>query len=488
MTAARPPIVWIAGVLAIPVLAVIGFIAGAEPKFGIVAALAMVYALVVFTNLSAALTILVVIVFAESTPLAGPALSATKIAGLLLALGWLTRVATREDQRRAIIFNAHPALSYLLVLFVGWVFISIIWAQDVAIAVDQATVFLLVAILYVIVYTAVRTRRDAMHVIGAFVLGTAFTAVYGLIVRPDPNEQAAERLASTINDPNFLAAILVAGIVLAGAGFFAARGHRLLQSAALASVLLCLVAFVLTGSRGGIIGLAAALIAAIAFGGRMRLQITFAAIAVTTLTIGYYTTLAPPLLKERIASATEGEVSRADTRSTIWTVAWRMAMDHPVAGVGIGNFAARSIDYVIEPGTTYRTDRVIDNPGVSHNTFLGPFAEIGIVGLALFLSIVGFSIACTVQAVRRFVRNRDGPMEMLARGLFIALIGVLASAFFISAESNKFIWLMLAMGPALLAVAEAGSRVAEPARRRGYRGGYRPAPSSAAVRPLARPS
>ena len=73
MAATRPPIPWIVGLIAIPALAAIGFIAGAEPKFGIIAALALVYALIVFSDLSIALTLLIVIVFAESTPLAGPA-------------------------------------------------------------------------------------------------------------------------------------------------------------------------------------------------------------------------------------------------------------------------------------------------------------------------------------------------------------------------------------------------------------------------------
>ena len=452
--AERIPNQWVAAALAIPVLAAIGFVAGAEPKFGIIAALTLVYALIVFTNLAAALTILVVIVFLESTPLAGPALSATKIAGLLLALGWLTRVATHEEDRRAVIFSTHPALSYLLTLFVAWVGLSIVWAEDVALAIDQAMVFLLVAILYVIVYTAVRTRRQAMNVLGAFVLGTGITATYGLIIRPDPNSQSAERLASTINDPNFLAAILVAGIALGGAGFLAARGNRIVQAGALTTVLLCLTAFALTGSRGGIVGLAAALIAAVAFGGRWRPQIALAAATVVALAIGYYTTLAPPELTQRLASATQGEVSRLDTRSTIWTVAWRMATDSPLTGVGVGNFEARSIDYIIQPGSTYRTDRVIDNPGVSHNSYLGPFAELGLVGAALFLSILAFSIGCAVRATRRFQANGDLRMEILARGLVVSLVGLLTSAFFISAEANKFVWLMLAMGPALLSVAE----------------------------------
>ena len=153
------------------------------------------------------------------------------------------------------IFTAHPGFSYLLALFLSWIALSLVWAENVSLALDQASVFLLVAILYVIVFTAIRTRRQAIWVIGAFVLGTAITAAYGLVLRPDPNGQAADRLASTIQDPNFLAAFLVAGIALGGACFIAARGHRLLQLGALTSVALCLAAFVLTGSRGGIIGL-----------------------------------------------------------------------------------------------------------------------------------------------------------------------------------------------------------------------------------------
>jgi O-antigen ligase len=485
MTAMRPPIPWIAGLLAVPALLLIGFIAGAEPKFGIAAALAAVYTLVVFTNLSAALTILVVVVFAESTPLAGPALSATKIAGLLLTLGWVARVATQRSERGSELFSAHPAISYVLALFVGWVAISMLWAQDVTLARDDAIVFLLVAILYVIVFSAVRTRRQAMAVIGAFVFGCAFTATYGIVLRPDTNGQSAVRLASTINDPNFLAMILVAGLILGGACIFAARGNRVVQLGAFTAVILCCIAFFLTGSRGGIVGLGAALIAGIVFGGRWRVQITFWAVAITGLAVAYYTMLAPPLVREKISAATAGEVSRADTRSTIWTVAWRMAEDNPITGVGAGNFATRSIDYIIEPGITYRTDRVIDNPGVSHNTYLGVLAEFGIVGLALFLAILVFSIACMIRAVHRFERNRDGPMEVIARGLLIALAGILASAFFISAESNKVVWLMMAMGPAVLAIAETTA----PARRQVPQpAAYRPAPSSAAVRPLARPS
>jgi hypothetical protein len=53
-------------------------------------------------------------------------------------------------------------------------------------------------------------------------------------------------------------------------------------------------------------------------------------------------------------------------------------------------------------------------------------------------------------------------MEALARGLVVALAGVLTAGIFISAESNKVLWLLLAMGPALLAVADSAERTPRP--------------------------
>jgi hypothetical protein len=44
-------------------------------------------------------------------------------------------------------------------------------------------------------------------------------------------------------------------------------------------------------------------------------------------------------------------------------------------------------------------------------------------------------------------------MELLARGLFIALVALLVADFFSSALYSKQLYLLLAVGPALLAMA-----------------------------------
>ena len=44
-------------------------------------------------------------------------------------------------------------------------------------------------------------------------------------------------------------------------------------------------------------------------------------------------------------------------------------------------------------------------------------------------------------------------MEILARAQLVGTIGLLSSLFFSSDEFNKQLWLLLAMGPAMLAMA-----------------------------------
>jgi hypothetical protein len=45
-------------------------------------------------------------------------------------------------------------------------------------------------------------------------------------------------------------------------------------------------------------------------------------------------------------------------------------------------------------------------------------------------------------------------MEVLSRGLVAAMMGLLAADFFISDQFSKALWLLLALGPAMLLIAK----------------------------------
>jgi O-antigen ligase len=135
---------------------------------------------------------------------------------------------------------------------------------------------------------------------------------------------------------------------------------------------------------------------------------------------------------------------------------------NPVKGVGAGQFRTSAAHYVIAPGTIKRTDLLIDTPHVAHNLYLQELTEFGVVGLVPFLLILLFPMLCMLRAARLFERMGDPQMELIARALFVGLVGILAADFFLSAQFSKQLWLLLGLGPALLAIAMRGAAKGDP--------------------------
>jgi O-antigen ligase len=293
-----------------------------------------------------------------------------------------------------------------------------------------------------------------MWLLGCFVIGALISAVYGLIVPTDPH--APERLSGAAGNANQTAAALVAGAALAGALAATLRDQPLLRLAAAVGVPLCAFALFLTLSRGGLVALGTALLAAIVMGGRWRGTVLAVAVVAAVGCVTYFGVFAAPEARERVTTF-KGGTGRTD----VWTVGWRMVEAHPARGVGAGNFAGTSVHYLLRPGSIKRDDFIVDTPKAAHNMYLEVLAELGVVGLTLFLAIIGFSLTCLVRAVRSFNRAGNRQLEILSRAVFVALVGILAADFFGSREFAKELWLLMSLAPALLAMARAGQGAPE---------------------------
>jgi O-antigen ligase len=126
--------------------------------------------------------------------------------------------------------------------------------------------------------------------------------------------------------------------------------------------------------------------------------------------------------------------------------------DHPIIGVGAGNFRVVEPAYAITDINLRSTHLVVDLTKVVHNTYLHLLTEIGLIGLALFVSIIVAALALGMRAVKTFSGLRDLEMEILARGLVVGTIGMLAAFFFISAQHEKQLPLLLGALAALFAI------------------------------------
>jgi putative inorganic carbon (HCO3(-)) transporter len=439
---------WAWPALLIAVAAAVGALSGVDPRLGLAAAMALAFITVVMADLAIGLCIYALIAFLNIVPDVGSGfLSFDKVAGGLLAFSWLAAVASRKGARRAFV-TAHPLFTAVLVFFLAWTTLSLTWAGSFGDGVQSVMRYVLSAFLFLIVFTAIRTRRHVEWLLGAFVVAALLSAVYGFVTPPDPSLGESDRLAGTIGDSNALAAVLVAGVVLSLALAYELRRKPLIRIALVAIAVLCLLCNFLTLSRGGLIALAVAMVAAIVVGGRWRAAAALLSVGVAISVVGFFAFLATPEQTARVTSFSGGGSGRTD----LWTVAGRMVAAHPVKGVGAGNFQAESIHYLIEPGALHRTDLILNKQLVAHNTYLQVLSEMGIVALVPFLMILAFSMWSLLTAARGFSARGEPGMEMIARATLVGLTGILAADFFVSGQFSKQLWLLLGLGPALLAM------------------------------------
>jgi O-antigen ligase len=424
-----------------------GVLAGVDPALAIGVTVGLVLLVIAMANLTAGICLLAFLTFLDTILPADAqgALSVSKLVGLVLVLSWFALVTAGEREQREHLFSP-PAFLLVLISFVGWAFASAVWAEDPGTAIDATTRYLPNAMLFLIVFAGVRTRKQLLWVVGSLVVGAVVSAVYGMVAGAPADDPG--RVA--IGNANETAASLVMGGTLAAALAFTLRGKPVLRLLTAIAVPLCVFAVFLTLSRGGLVALGASLIAAIAVAGRRRGVVVGLAATAVLATVIYFGAFASVEARDRILEV-EGGTGRTD----IWTVGWRMVEAQPLIGVGAGNFPVASIHYLLEPGALLRTDFIVDDPKVAHNTYLNVLAELGVVGLALFMAVIILPLWWATRAVGFAARAGDRQLEVLARAMVVVLIGVLAADFFGSRQYSKQLWLLLALCPVLLQISRA---------------------------------
>lgn len=427
--------------------AILGVIAALQPLIAVAAVGAIILAYVVFNDLAMGFAVLAFLSFLETLP-ASSSLSPAKAAGLLLAVAWLARFSSSARGERDL-FKDHPYLTWALIGFFVWATLSLVWSTSTGVAAESLFRYAPNILLLPIAYTAVRNRRDLLIVLGAIVLGAIIAASFGVLSPPDANLAEEGRATGTVGDPNELAAFLLVGLALA-AGLAVGRGRSpLLRLVCGLTVALCAGGIFLSLSRGGLVALGVLLLTGTVFAGRWRRAITLMLVLIAGGGVLYFTALAPLPARERIITANGGA-----GRSDIWKLGLRMVRAHPLTGVGVGNFPVVSRDYALQPGTLQRADLVFSSaPKVTHNTYLEVLSEMGFPGFLLFMGAVLSCLACALKAARLWAQRGLADMEAIARGVFLGLVGMLTADFFISEMYSKLLWVMLALCPALLAIA-----------------------------------
>jgi O-antigen ligase len=193
------------------------------------------------------------------------------------------------------------------------------------------------------------------------------------------------------------------------------------------------VAMVLTQSRGGLLALAGILLIAVWFlVPRLTARIKLIAGGLLACVL-----LLPPLLNhfERLQGLDDPE---ATSRVYVWAVAAKFFLEHPLLGVGYGDFRFLSPEFV--PGAVVGT---LD----AHNLYLQLLAETGVVGFLCFFVLLVFLISLALKSIGR----QDRLSRIVAFGVLGAIAGTLIHGmvdflFRVSPQFGALFWIILGLG------------------------------------------
>jgi O-antigen ligase len=425
--------------------AAVGVALAVDLPLGLALLAGVAYIPIVLLDLPLALALWIPLPFLEGFAIFN---AAGKAMGLVLAVGWLAAIAAGRVRTPGL--ARHRRLVEALAVLNVWLTLSLIWAPNLQRGLDVWQ-WWAVAILFMVVATVVHGKRALRLVLWAVVAG-AMSAVVASFLSGNLSSEAVtavnERLGQASGDPNLLAGGLLPALVIAGA-LFATTRSALARGGLVIAASVMVAGLVATQSRGAFVtGIATLLLALVVFR-RRRIGVLVGA-AVATCLIAVFAVLFPGAL-ERMTNLDESGSGRAE----LWEVGFRVYDERPLTGVGVNNFGIVAGRHVREAGALDRVDLIENDRRLLHNVYLQVLVENGAIGLGLLVIVLGGCMLAAGAAARRFDAAGDRTLGVLARAVLVSQASLAVVSMFVSNGVDRRLWVLLALGPAVLTIARA---------------------------------
>ncbi|MCZ7589097.1 MAG: O-antigen ligase family protein [Gaiella sp.] len=358
------------------------------------------------------------------------------VGGLALALAW---ALVRGDERsRELGPVAWPAAA-----FAGWSSLSLLWAVDVHRGAIFLGAFLLPFGLLAIGFARLPWRGRWLTWLWVGLAGTAlaYAAVggYQWFTRDvfwNPSVEVFNayapffRVNSVFWDPSVYGRYLTVAILAALAGIVlgGVRGWRMagLYAVVVATWLGLLISF----SQSSFVALATGIVVAVAVAWGRRATLALIALGLVTTAV----VVAVPQVRDELVGKSRAGVNRITSgRANLVGQGARIALDHPVAGVGVGGF---SREYQRRLGIPGKDPKRV----ASHTMPVTVAAELGVVGLGLLGWLLAGAFLATLRGLGRGFTSRVS----LATGVALVAITV-HSVFYAAFFEDPMTWALLGL-------------------------------------------
>ncbi len=388
-----------------------------------------------------------------------------------------------------------PAMPWALG-YLGVLLVSSLLSRDSASSAEAVGIFVTEGLLlYLLVVNAVRTERMLVAIVWVLlgvgaILGTisihqevtqsfrddylGFAQVGGIGEEDFLTGAGASRTAGPLGQANRYAQVMVLLLPLAFAVVWA-RFSRRSTALAVAAGILITIGAALTLSRGAAVGFALVIATMLLLRYLRWRNLLFMAIALVLLLVmlpQYGSRLAT--LERLPGIAEEGVEADGSVRSRITeTIAAALVfVDHPLIGVGPGQFPTYYIGYAEEFGLRVRAE-----DREAHNLYFGIASDVGILGSICFFGAIWVTIRDLARTRKRLISTHPR-LAHIAAGFMLAIVAYLTTGIFLHLAFERYLWLMLALGAATSLIAAGRGLEADlPSEKRGATVQEAPAPA-----------
>ncbi|MEN6369589.1 MAG: Wzy polymerase domain-containing protein [Thermotogota bacterium] len=325
--------------------------------------------------------------------------------------------------------------------------LSLLTATNGRVVIQSLVLVLVFFQLLVLIQHATRDKRDATLLLFSFVASVSLVSLYALLqylgVMQGPTEGAGlQQIISTLGNKEYLGGLL-AYLILPSFVLLLRLRSRVLRAAALVLIAFNFGTLMLVQQTGPVValvlGAVALLVLWIVFRPIEPLRAARRWIIALFLLLAFTFLVEAPSgpLNSVVGLSADGtswigrvwEANSGRTRAWDWWIGLEMLKDHPVTGVGLGNYKIEFLPYKAEflaspRGAAY--DWYIPRAAQAHNDYVQIAAEMGALGLVALASL---AVLLPVALWLRVRRNPDEGDRMDLLLYSAGLVTLLVHAF-----------------------------------------------------------
>jgi len=425
--------------------------------------------LTVLQELSLYAVFLTIPLFRLGTEITGSlSLSPAKIFIGLTFVIWITRILIEKDIG-ALIFLLQEKTTLFLLVFLIVTFMSLMFTRYIeAETLQELSLRMKTSLLYFLIIGIVTRRQTLKIAIIAFILGSLITTGAGLYeaitgdaffdesyrhqFRFTRSQAATEgllktsyggsaRVQSLYSDAGFHAHAIIVfmGLALPWVLYGRTRNIRILTAILILAYIINLIG---TGARTGWVAMGCAMAVFLLLIQHRHKYLLWAVSIISVIVVFLASTLIPHLpTMERLHL--KGSISwswRLDTNLQ----GIDMIRDHPLLGVGTGNYLVEYTNYLENYPSLSRLMM-----GWLHNSYLQIWIENGTIGLIVFLVFLAVMASGLINA---YYKPANREIKFMALGLTTALAGYAVEFSGVPVIGQEMGWIVFGLSVALIAI------------------------------------